>query len=122
MALAFSVSFCMPVSAASVSFKELQPRIAPLAILPSLSNAKTEANLLPHYCSTREIHWTGNWHGHLAPLDHFGELVFCCSTNGNASTHKIICGYWVGPDIDDGWGFVQAFVDSTTSFSYGHAS
>lgn len=26
----------------------------------------------------------------------------------------IISGYWVGPDIDDGWGFIEAFINRTT--------
>ncbi|KAL8242072.1 hypothetical protein R6Q59_012374 [Mikania micrantha] len=29
--------------------------------------------------------------------------VFC--------TPRVIFGFWVGPDIDDGWGFVEAFVN-----------
>lgn len=26
-------------------------------------------------------------------------------------THIVIAGYWIGPDPDDGWGFVEAFVN-----------
>lgn len=29
-------------------------------------------------------------------------------------TAIIISGYWVGPDVDDGWGFVEAVVDQMT--------
>ncbi|KAK4595808.1 hypothetical protein RGQ29_014062 [Quercus rubra] len=32
----------------------------------------------------------------------------------NSCTHMIIAGYWVGPDLDDGWGFVEAFVNQIT--------
>lgn len=28
----------------------------------------------------------------------------------------IIAGYWVGPDVDDGWGYVEAFVNPITWF------
>ncbi|XP_065852894.1 uncharacterized protein [Euphorbia lathyris] len=114
MALAVSISVSMPLCAAKFSSKDLRPRKAPLAILPSLASVKSASNLLVHCYSTREILWTRNCHGHLAPLDHFGELVFCCNTSANSSTHKIIYGYWVGPDIDDGWGFVEAFINPTT--------
>ncbi|KAK9076992.1 hypothetical protein SSX86_005327 [Deinandra increscens subsp. villosa] len=27
------------------------------------------------------------------------------------SSPRVISGFWVGPDIDDGWGFVEAFVN-----------
>ncbi|CDP15497.1 unnamed protein product [Coffea canephora] len=30
--------------------------------------------------------------------------------NVSSSAHVIISGFWVGPDIEDGWGFVEAFV------------
>ncbi|BBH06550.1 hypothetical protein Prudu_018233, partial [Prunus dulcis] len=36
-------------------------------------------------------------------------------TSGTDScSYMIISGYWVGPDIDDGWGYVEAFVNPIT--------
>ncbi|KAJ8472012.1 hypothetical protein OPV22_026355 [Ensete ventricosum] len=29
----------------------------------------------------------------------------------NLGTHTTISGYWVGPDTEDGWGYVEAVVD-----------
>lgn len=29
---------------------------------------------------------------------------------GVSSTYVMISGFWVGPDVDDGWGFVEALV------------
>ncbi|KAK4282797.1 hypothetical protein QN277_014130 [Acacia crassicarpa] len=29
-------------------------------------------------------------------------------------TNIVISGYWVGPDIDDGWGFVEAIINQVT--------
>lgn len=29
-------------------------------------------------------------------------------------TSIVISGYWVGPDVDDGWGFVEAVVNQMT--------
>lgn len=34
--------------------------------------------------------------------------------NVNCYTKIVISGYWVSPDVDDGWGFVEAFIDQIT--------
>ncbi|CAJ2628702.1 unnamed protein product [Trifolium pratense] len=34
--------------------------------------------------------------------------------NVNYFTEVVISGYWVGPDVDDGWGFVEAVIDQIT--------
>ncbi|XP_058770461.1 uncharacterized protein LOC131644086 [Vicia villosa] len=34
--------------------------------------------------------------------------------NVNYCTTVVISGYWVGPDVDDGWGFVEAVIDQIT--------
>ena len=47
------------------------------------------------------------------PTTHFYELVSSC-VHVSSCTHKIITGYWVGPDIEDGWGFVEGFVNQIT--------
>ncbi|KAF9681581.1 hypothetical protein SADUNF_Sadunf05G0016500 [Salix dunnii] len=44
---------------------------------------------------------------------HFYELVSSCM-HVSSCTHKIINGYWLGPDIEDGWGFVEGFVNQIT--------
>lgn len=43
---------------------------------------------------------------------HF-ERMYCC-LNVDSCSYMIISGYWVGPDIDDGWGYVEAFVNPIT--------
>lgn len=40
--------------------------------------------------------------------------VVSCLLKVDSCTHSVIAGYWVGPDIDDGWGYIEAFVDSIT--------
>lgn len=40
---------------------------------------------------------------------HFDELV-SCNLNASSSTRIVIMGYWVGPDDDDGWGYVEASI------------
>ena len=44
---------------------------------------------------------------------HFDEIV-SCSLNVSPCTRTVIIGYWVGPDIDDGWGFVEASIDRSS--------
>lgn len=51
------------------------------------------------------------------PTNHFYRLVSSCM-HVSSCTHKIITGYWVGPDIDDGWGFVEGFVNQITWFYF----
>lgn len=31
--------------------------------------------------------------------------------NVSSSSPAVISGFWVGPDIEDGWGFVEAFIN-----------
>lgn len=37
-----------------------------------------------------------------------------CPWNVGSCTNTVIAGYWVGPDLDDGWGFVEAFINQIT--------
>uniref|UniRef100_A0A2P2J7P8 Uncharacterized protein n=1 Tax=Rhizophora mucronata TaxID=61149 RepID=A0A2P2J7P8_RHIMU len=48
----------------------------------------------------------------ISHLDKFSELGSRCM-NVSPCSHNIT-GYWVGPDTDDGWGYVQAFVNHIT--------
>ncbi|XP_062004477.1 uncharacterized protein LOC133721772 [Rosa rugosa] len=41
------------------------------------------------------------------------EILYC-HRNIESCSHMIIFGYWVGPDIDDGYGYVEAFVNQIT--------
>ncbi|KAM2240805.1 hypothetical protein PS2_010378 [Malus domestica] len=40
--------------------------------------------------------------------------IMSCYRNVHSCSHTIIFGYWVGPDIDDGWGYVEAFINPIT--------
>lgn len=49
-------------------------------------------------------------HRQMAARAHFSEQISChCSIS--SSTCMVISGFWVGPDIEDGWGFIEAFVN-----------
>ncbi|KAI4349969.1 hypothetical protein L6164_010505 [Bauhinia variegata] len=44
----------------------------------------------------------------------FLSLTYSHYLDVDCLTNVMISGYWVGPDIDDGWGFVEAFIDGMT--------
>lgn len=53
--------------------------------------------------------WSCHRHIMASPM-HFCEPV-SSYLNVICSTHTIISGYWVGPDVEDGWGYVEAFLN-----------
>ncbi|KAJ9180240.1 hypothetical protein P3X46_008510 [Hevea brasiliensis] len=113
MACVVSISFSTPLCARKFLLQELQLRKVPLAGLSSQATIRTATNLLAFYHSNRDIFSVRSCRGYLTSLDHFGELFPLC-TIVSSCTHKIIVGYWVGPDIDDGWGYVEAFINQIT--------
>lgn len=46
----------------------------------------------------------------MAACAQFSQRVsYHCSVS--SKTYIVISGFWVGPDIEDGWGFIEAFVN-----------
>ncbi|RYQ90439.1 hypothetical protein Ahy_B09g096539 [Arachis hypogaea] len=39
---------------------------------------------------------------------------FSYNMNNVQCMEIFLCGYWVGPDDDDGWGFVEAVINQIT--------
>ena len=72
-------------------------------------------NLLTPITSGRSISSVERWSRlphERAPARRFWEPEpVSFQLNVSAGTQSVICGYWVGPDIEDGWGFVNAFVN-----------
>ncbi|XP_020589600.1 uncharacterized protein LOC110030940 isoform X2 [Phalaenopsis equestris] len=44
-----------------------------------------------------------------APIHIFWQNLF------SGKNFRVIYGYWMSPDLEDGWGFVEAFVDQILS-------
>ncbi|XP_057424263.1 uncharacterized protein LOC130717884 [Lotus japonicus] len=42
------------------------------------------------------------------------DETFCNDLDVDCCTEIVISGYWVGPDADDGWGFVEAVINQMT--------
>ena len=63
-------------------------------------------------CKTRDAVLILNRISQQHRLMHFKHQleVASCHTSVGSCTHMVFSGYWVGPDIDDGWGLVEAFV------------
>jgi hypothetical protein len=53
-------------------------------------------------------------HHFLTPTRCRSEIDSCPGNVGSCTNYMVIAGYWVGPDLDDGWGFVEAFIYQIT--------
>ncbi|XP_054815207.1 uncharacterized protein LOC129315497 [Prosopis cineraria] len=53
-------------------------------------------------------------HHHLAARPSFISDTRYLDLIVDYCTDIVISGYWVGPDIDDGWGFVEAIINQVT--------
>lgn len=58
-------------------------------------------------CTARARQDSSKCHIGVPSRDLFG-LAFSLSDVNNRS--RVLTGYWVGPDTEDGWGFVEAFI------------
>ncbi|XP_031260269.1 uncharacterized protein LOC116118421 [Pistacia vera] len=112
MACIVSISFSAPLRPPSLN-KIYRGKSAP-ARLSRNAIVTTAANLVAACSLDRGLFPVSqSSHCHLtASLKHFDEIVSCLDIS--SCTHMKITGYWVGPDVDDGWGFVEAFVKRIT--------
>lgn len=85
--------------------------------ISSLAIIKTASNHLALHSTTSEI-FSVHWSHHpclTGTSKQLGETVSCL-LDVSSCTHMIITGYWVGPDVDDGWGYVEASVQWSAWF------
>ncbi|XP_023545344.1 uncharacterized protein LOC111804783 isoform X1 [Cucurbita pepo subsp. pepo] len=104
MASFVSLSFSVP----QVIFKEMPPwKLAKVTVVPR--RAGTASTFVLSCCSNKSI--SMNWENcHPVRLTSrpFWGIV------SSSSRNLVLAGYWVGPDVDDGWGYIEAFVDRIT--------
>ncbi|CAN1232938.1 hypothetical protein LINPERPRIM_LOCUS3739 [Linum perenne] len=111
MASVVYTSFFTPsLSASNVSIEVLKLHKANVVRILSRRMPKTATGLLALYSFRKDVFLR---RCSTTPLGHLSELVNCCMIVGSSS-HKTIIGFWIGPDIDDGWGFVEASVNQVT--------
>ncbi|GMY21655.1 hypothetical protein FCV25MIE_16896 [Fagus crenata] len=91
----------------------MHPRKKSHGGLSSQATAKTAPKLLAICNANKGILSVNRSHQHhlITPSRCLSEIISCSL---NSCTHMVIAGYWVGPDLDDGWGFVEAFVNQIT--------
>ncbi|KAG5232446.1 cyclin-H1 [Salix suchowensis] len=111
--LLVSINFSMPLSAPKFSPRELQQRKSAVTRLSSQATTRTGILQPTAWSFATQLGYTfvnQSFCGYLTtPTNLYYELVSSC-IHVSSCTHKTITGYWVGPNIDDGCGFVEAFV------------
>ncbi|KAL6324090.1 hypothetical protein AAG906_006361 [Vitis piasezkii] len=113
MACLVCISFSLPHAASQTLIEEKNQRKSAVGRLSSQATTRTGMKLLTPITSDRSISSVEDWSflpHKMAPGRRFWEPV-SLHLNVSAGTETVICGYWVGPDIEDGWGFVNAFVN-----------
>ncbi|KAJ9681940.1 hypothetical protein PVL29_018029 [Vitis rotundifolia] len=113
MACLVCISFSLPLAASQTLIEEKNQRKSTVGRLSSQATTRTGMKLLIPITSDRSISSVEDWSflpHKMAPGRRFWEPV-SLHLNVSAGTQTVICGYWVGPDIEDGWGFVNAFVN-----------
>ncbi|XP_050143221.1 uncharacterized protein LOC126619013 [Malus sylvestris] len=116
MACLVSTTLSLPLSASHSFEKGIAPRR--LSLVVRLSNQPiSETAAKPSASSrTNKAMSTSNQscQDHLRTPSKLLFEIMSCYRNVHSCSHTIIFGFWVGPDIDDGWGYVEAFVNPIT--------
>ncbi|KAG7030230.1 hypothetical protein SDJN02_08577, partial [Cucurbita argyrosperma subsp. argyrosperma] len=87
--------------------QEMPPwKLAKVTVVPR--RAGTASKLVLSCCSNKSISNWENCHPVRLTSRPFWGLV------SSSSRNLVLAGYWVGPDVDDGWGYIEAFVDRIT--------
>ncbi|XP_038890542.1 uncharacterized protein LOC120080060 [Benincasa hispida] len=105
MATFVSLSFSVP----QPTLKEIPPRKLSEVTVVS-SRAGTASKLVLSCCSNISIsmNWKNCHPVRLTPRPFWGIV------SSSSRAMVLLSGYWVGPDVDDGWGYIEAFIDRIT--------
>ncbi|XP_048135103.1 uncharacterized protein LOC125315097 [Rhodamnia argentea] len=105
--------FSTPLSAPRNSTQEMCCR-SNMGRLSSHATFPKAPKLLASWRSSRGTSSVNQWHrDHSAiPSRNLVDAI-SCGFGVDSCTDRVIAGFWVGPDIDDGWGFVEAFINQT---------
>ncbi|XVE63037.1 hypothetical protein DITRI_Ditri06bG0167500 [Diplodiscus trichospermus] len=111
MACFISISFPVHLCSLRNPLKGRYTKKSAFCRLPGLASTKTASYFLAP-CSSNECKFSVSRQHYLVTLSkHLDEIISCSL---NVSPCIVIMGYWVGPDIDDGWGFVEASIDRSS--------
>lgn len=89
-------------------------RLTPTQLPNNAVNNLAVPELLASCSLSRGLRSVNQWHrDHSAKLSrNLGDAI-CCYFGVDSCTDRVIAGFWVGPDDDDGWGYVEAFINQT---------
>ncbi|PIN23940.1 hypothetical protein CDL12_03336 [Handroanthus impetiginosus] len=115
MAYLLSVGFLTPFCYRETQFQGTHTRRLSSGRLINPATSRTgEKHLLLHkYSGGGMISSNGSSDCSICALTRQCVEPFLCHFDVCFSDHVLITGFWVGPDIEDGWGFVEAFVHHT---------
>ncbi|MED6132511.1 hypothetical protein PIB30_019651 [Stylosanthes scabra] len=112
----FAAPLCLPLPLLLLHppppFKQLDSSLVRLSSTETLTSA--QKTLVA--CSSNH---------HILPVnERFQQCLMSCTRfryesssynlNNVHCMEIVLCGYWVGPDDDDGWGFVEAVINQVT--------
>ncbi|GMH13157.1 hypothetical protein Nepgr_014998 [Nepenthes gracilis] len=97
-----SVSFFLSPPSLQSLMMDVHPKIQARAIISSQQSNNAAFKILSEVCSSRGV--GSDCYARASPI----HLIKPVSTVSFCT--RRLTGYWVGPDFEDGWGFVEAFI------------
>ncbi|KAI4301781.1 hypothetical protein L6164_035028 [Bauhinia variegata] len=115
MACLVSITLIAPLCASLISTKETHQLEFALGRISTTATVTTAQKVLCP-CSSNKCIPSANRSCLQSPLtfSRFLSLTSFRNLDVDYFSNRVISGYWVGPDIDDGWGFVEAVIDRIT--------
>ncbi|URE39449.1 hypothetical protein MUK42_06797 [Musa troglodytarum] len=112
LSCAFDVSWDFEIAQTGGIDKELYVRASDLVRVSSKAASRTATRLfnINHPIGTMKARSWGNQPYRSLSKRKLSVSVMSFDTV-NPGTRTTISGYWVGPDTEDGWGYVEAVVD-----------
>ncbi|KAE8678172.1 Detected protein of unknown function [Hibiscus syriacus] len=109
MACFVSLSLSVPLCSLQNPLKGRYIKESAFCRFPGLATTNKASYFLTLCSSNKSMSSANGEHYLTAMSKRFDENV-SISSNASSCTRIDVIGYWVGPDIDDGWGFVEASI------------
>ncbi|XP_059644741.1 uncharacterized protein LOC132286425 [Cornus florida] len=112
MACLVSISLSISLSSSKTPIQEIRSRRQALwCSLSQVTRGAAKKLHAPNSSGRGQFSVDRSCHHHIAtPSRCFYEPI-SCHFGASSCIHTVISGFWVGPDPEDGWGFVEAFVN-----------
>ncbi|XP_021771894.1 uncharacterized protein LOC110736051 [Chenopodium quinoa] len=110
MACLIAVNFS-PFPIVSYYFRELQPKASAHRVVSSPWSIRASFRVISSACIRNHTAVQSLYSGHLIRVPSRDSFVLSPLYSDVSYCPQTLTGYWVGPDTEDGWGFVEAFID-----------